>query len=242
MHASQKLAVRIAALGLGLGAVAIPVTVAHASVPHGTTASPTLTVTPDSGLKDGDKVTVSGTNFPASKTPVYVTQCSTNTGDASDCNLNEVNTDGSTDSSGSFSGVKYTVNTGKFGSASCKPGGTCYIAASTAITGQDTTNSALAPITFATGKGLKTKTSAKFATSSDKVKGKVTVAGTGVKGVKAVLDLKAHGKWKKVEKLKTGKGGKFTSRKLTRSGKYEVKTPKQKPYKASHSKVIKVKV
>ena len=58
-----------------------------------------------------------------------------------------------------------------------------------------------------------------------------------------MLDIRKGGHWNKVATLKTHKGGKFHSAKL-KSGKYEVKTPKQskggKTYGASHSKPVKV--
>jgi hypothetical protein len=240
MHVSGKLALRVAVIGVALGAIAAPATMAHAGAPRGTTATPTVTVTPDTGLKNGAKVTVSGTNFPANQSMVFVTECSSAANPAN-CDLSNVDTSGSTDGSGSFSGVTYTVHTGTIGSKSCNAGSTCFIGATTSPVSQDSTNSASAKITFAGSAKAKTTTKAKFAAKSHRITGKVKAAGKGVKGLKTKLEIRKHGHWKMVATLKTHKGGAFASKKIHKSGTYEVKTPKQKSFGASHSKKIKVK-
>lgn len=240
MRLSATLALRAAAVGVTLGAVVVPVSLAHATVPHGTAAaSPTVTVNPDTNVKNNSTVKVSGTNFPASKTPLYVIECS-GTKSQTNCDTGTLNFSGSTDSSGSFSDVKVKVHTGTVGDGTCKAGGKCYIAASTSTTPSKST-SGFAKFTFAKAATVATKTAAKFSTTLDKIVGTVKAGGKGVSGLKAKLEIRSHGKWKKVATLKTHKHGAFTSKKITKNGKYEVATPKQKSYGASKSKVVKVK-
>jgi len=205
-------------------------------------ALPSLTVKPSKGIHDGQKVKVSGKNFPANK-PLAIVVCASKT-DKTKCDQ----TDGSllthsTNGSGSFSNVKVSVFTKGTQSGTCKPGGKCYVAATTDITGQgaDPYQTAETRI-HVVASVFKTKTTA--AAHGTKVAGKVKAGKKGVKGLKVVLDMK-HGKhWKKVAGSKTKKGGKFHFTGLS-TGKYEVKTPKQhkggKTYGASHSKKVHVK-
>jgi hypothetical protein len=225
-----------------MGAVAVPASMAHASAPHVRAAAdaPAITVTPDTNVKDGSKVTVSGTGFPASTSPVYVVECSGTSGQA-DCDTGTVNFSGSTDAQGSFSNIKVGVHTGTVGDGTCKAGGTCFIAASTSTSG-DPSQSATHEFTFGKGSAShKTTTKASFVPKANRVIGTVTSGGKGVKGLKTKLERRAHGTWKKVATLTTHKDGVFGSKKLKKDGKYLVKTPKQKKYQASKSKVVKVK-
>jgi Neocarzinostatin family len=200
---------------------------------------PAVTVKPDTNVKDGGTVKVSGTGFPANQPTVYVVECSGPS--QAQCDLGTLKT-GSTNASGAFKNVKLTVHTGTVGTGSCKAGKACLVAASTSTT-PDATDQGAAPFTFAkAAKAAATKTKASFSKKNDKISGDVSAAGKGVKGLKTELDIKAGKKWKKVDGLTTGKGGAFSSAKLKKSGKYEVSTPKQGKYGASHSKVIKVKV
>jgi hypothetical protein len=203
-------------------------------------ALPSVTVVPNTNVKNGSTVTVSGANFPPNKAPLFVLECSGPT--SAQCDTGTLNLTGSTDAEGSFSGITVKVHTGAVGTGTCKAGGTCLIAASTSQT-PDSSQAGAGVFTFAkAAKTIATKTTAKV--SHSKVVGKVKAAGKGVSGLKTFLDRKVGTKWHKVATLHTHKGGKFHSKKLTKSGKYEVKTPKQhkgsKTYGASHSKVVKV--
>jgi hypothetical protein len=206
-------------------------------------AVPTITATPSTGVKLGQTVKVSGKNFKPSST-VALTACSSPSGDTSKCDISNANFTHSTDASGSFKNLKVLIATAGNG-GKCKAGKTCFIAATTDISGQgaDKSQDAVTTIKLASASAkVSTKTHAKA--KGSKVVGSVKAGGKGVKGLKVVLDEK-HGKhWKKVDSSKTKKAGKFKFSKLS-SGKYEVKTPKQtkggKTYGASHSHKVHVK-
>lgn len=201
---------------------------------------PSITVTPSKGIHDGNNVKVIGKDFPATKT-VAITTCSSKT-DTSKCDVGHADVSHTTDGSGSFKAAKFTVHTTASGGM-CKPGGKCFLAATTDLVGMgaDKSQDAVTKITVV-AKTTATKTSAKALKGH--VVGKVKAGKKGVKGLKTVLDIRKGGHWKKVATLKTHRGGKFHSAKLTKSGKYEVKTPKQskgaKVYGKSHSKPVKI--
>jgi hypothetical protein len=224
------------------------ITFASSTPPTG----PAVTVTPNSGLKAGDTVTVGGSGFPASMT-VYVLECSGTSGQAA-CDIGTLNATGKTGADGSFSGITVKIVTGAVGTGTCTAGKTCFIAASTSLTGVKA-DSGAAPITFAKGpstSAAKTKTSAKKVAAGAKfrISGTIKAAGKGVSGLKAVLYVRAKGSktWKKVSTLTTHAGGAFKSAKLGTPShteqfivKHKKQTHKGTVYGASSSKVITVK-
>jgi hypothetical protein len=211
-------------------------------------AGPTVTVTPATGVKDGDTVTLSGTGFAAS-TGLFAVECA---GSGSgpppaqaDCDLGTLTTS-TTDATGAFSGVKIVVHTGAVGDKTCDAGGSCDIVVTTSMTAPDATNSAIGTFTFAAGttpppaKHHATRTKAKFSSKNSEIAGTVSSAGTGVKGLKTELELKHGHKWKTVDTAKTHSGGAFAYDDVTKSGTYEVKTLKNATYKGSTSDKVTV--
>lgn len=240
MHLSGKLALRVAAVGVSGAAVLIPTAVTTTA--HAATV-PSITVTPNANLVDGQVVHVSGTDFPPKAEPVAVVTCNALTGESA-CDTSHP-TLGQTDATGSFTNLAVKVYTTASGGM-CAAGSSCYVVATTDLSQSgtpDPSQEAYAPVTFAKTTSAATKTAAHY--KKHKVVGAVTSNGTGVKGLKALLEMRKHGHWKKVATLKTKASGAFTSKKLHKAGTYEVKTPKQTKgtvvYKASHSKKIKVK-
>ena len=149
MSRNSRIAVGVIATAAAVGAALVPATQAFA-------AAPSITVTvnePDPSLlaQDGDTVTVSGTGFPASTT-VYVSECSTSTGTASNCDQTPADggvTAGSTDASGAFTISNLVVRTETLGSASCGAGDTCYVGATTDPTAPNpATNTAIGSFKF----------------------------------------------------------------------------------------------
>lgn len=251
MRLSSKIAIRVAALSVAATAIGLPITAVQATA----AAGPTITVTPNSNLKSGTTVTVSGTGFPQHNATIYVVECSGTSGQAA-CDISTVDLSQKTTGTGSFSGAKVTVHTGKVGNGKCLAGkSNCIIAASTSTSGVKA-DSDTAPITFKAVASIKTTTSAKAsakkvpATKKFTISGTVKAAGKGVSGLKVVLYDRATAKkaWKKLSTLTTNSGGKFKSGKLKgpkSSEQYLVKHLKGahggKTYGASSSKVITVK-
>jgi hypothetical protein len=204
---------------------------------------PTVTVSPATGVKDGQTVTVHGTGFPASQPTVYALECSGTSGQAA-CDVGTLDATGHTDASGSFT-AHVKVHTGAVGNGTCKAGKTCYIAAATSTT-PDATSSGAGAFTFAAGSGshkpAATKTKAAFSKKKDAIAGVVSSHGKGIKGLKTKLELKKGKHWKTVDSAKTHKHGAFVYKHIKKNGKYEVKTLKTSKYKGSTSKAIKVKV
>ena len=145
MRFSGKLALRVGALGVAAAAIVVPATAAHA-------VAPSITVAPNTGLHDGDVVSVSGSNFANASTAFSIVECSDSNPGAhcvADCDVTP-HTGGTTDASGNVPATNFTVHEGAIGSngATCPPsasGGICFIAVSTDGGGAD---SAIAPITF----------------------------------------------------------------------------------------------
>jgi hypothetical protein len=201
-----------------------------------------ITISPTTKVKSGSDITVTGTGF-APKASFYAVECS-GTGGQADCDTSALGT-GTTDASGNVSGVKVPVHTGKVGDGTCNPGKTCYIAATTDPSGQDTSQQAAATFTFASGSTpppshSATKTKAAFSSSKDAIIGAVTSHGTGVKGAHVKLELKKGSHWKTVASTKTHKGGAFSFKHIA-SGKYKIKAAAHGKFKGSTSKTIKAK-
>jgi hypothetical protein len=208
---------------------------------------PSITVKPSKGIHSGDTVKVSGQDFPANK-PLALSTCTSKSGDISKCDSTDASLgDAVTDGSGSFKNAKLKVYAKGDKGGLCKVGGKCFVGATTDISdnppGADKSQDAAARIHLV-GNAIATKTKAAFVSKTSKIVGKVKAHNKGVAGLKEVLDRRKGGHWTKVDSFKSHKGGKFHSSKLTKSGKYRVKTPKQtkgsKSYGSSHSKAIHV--
>jgi hypothetical protein len=118
-----------------------------------TPSGPTITVDPSTGLTDGQRVTITGTGFPAKDSLVAI-QCSPLAATASnaiaECDIGAANLGVKSDASGGFT-TSLVVHTGKIGSdpaAVCPPAtGNCLIAVSEASASSSVRASA--DITFA---------------------------------------------------------------------------------------------
>lgn len=121
---------------------------AHATITFGAApAGPSLTVSPATGLKNGQSVTVTGTGFTPSDS-VYVIECLATATSSAGCNTAgatpvKVNADGTLPS------TTFTVVTGTVGTGTC--GTTASNSASCAVTVANASggDAAAAPITFA---------------------------------------------------------------------------------------------
>ncbi|MBV9869457.1 MAG: hypothetical protein JO214_02425 [Frankiaceae bacterium] len=211
------------------------------------TFAPVVALTPSKNIKDGTTVNVSGYGFLDSKkgADLIVTECALPPGQTT-CGTNIVFA--KLGASGQFSKVPLTLHTGQQGtdtSSTCEVGTPCLVAATTDTSGENPDLSGAAGFAFVKGHATTppaaTKTTAKFHKKSDKITGKVTSGGSGVKGLKTELDKRKAGHWKMVDSAKTHKGGKVAY-KHVKNGKYRIATHKSKHYKASHSKPVKAKV
>jgi hypothetical protein len=113
MRFTSKIVMRVAALGVATAAIGLPLTSmtsAHATV------APSLTVNTSISLADGEAITVTGANFPASSA-YSLLQCVTPTTGAGSCDLAHA-TGGLTDTSGGFT-TSYTVHSGTIGDGVC---------------------------------------------------------------------------------------------------------------------------
>jgi len=139
-------------------------------------AAPSATVSPNTGLKNGDKVTVSVKGYPASQSGLLIVECNPTalkSPGAAHCditNLGSMTIDASGNGTATF-----TVKTGTIGDGACNPGDTCAIAVSNAS--GDPTLTAGAPITFA---GAPTAPSAAPTTGTSG--GSTTTGGSTVTG------------------------------------------------------------
>jgi hypothetical protein len=94
-----------------------------------------LTITPDTGLSDGQTVQLKGTGFAKAGETLQATECAdkgTQTG-AGDCDLRNLKVLGAADSSGTVSG-SFTVHKGPFGSNNivCSASQKCLVSIATA--------------------------------------------------------------------------------------------------------------
>ena len=149
MHLKSRVILGAATAATAIGAALIPATMAAA-------AAPAVTATWDGqaggfGVQDGNPVAVSGTGFPASVT-VYVSECSTLTGGAADCDQDPSNggvSIGQTDANGAFSVTNFVARTETLGSKTCGAGSSCYVVATTNPQAPDpTTNTGDAALQF----------------------------------------------------------------------------------------------
>ena len=197
--------------------------------------APVLTISPSTDVANGATIAVEGIGFKPAST-VYIVQCASHAQETCDVtNLKAV----TPDADGKFS-TELTVHTGDIGfsGAKCVAGGKCLIAAGDPT---DDANTGRASFTFAAGsKAVATKTTASLVKASNKIAGKVTASGKGVKGLNVRVQHLVGKTWKTVAKLTTAKGGAFSSKPVKDAGSYRVATPKQGTYKGSVSAVVKV--
>jgi hypothetical protein len=154
MHLKSRVILGAATAATAIAAALIPATMAAA-------AAPAVTATWDGqaggfGVQDGSIVAVAGTGFPASVT-VYVSECSTLTGGAADCDADPSNGGvaiSQTDASGAFSipataSAPFIARDETLGSKTCGAGSGCFVVATTNPQAPDpTTNTASAALTF----------------------------------------------------------------------------------------------
>jgi hypothetical protein len=191
-----------------------------------------ISVTPNTNVTNGEKLTVSGYGFAPAMT-AYVTECANPPG-ATTCD-GASNVQVQTDANGLLNGAQVTAVTGTWGSKSCAAGGICLITATTDITGEAPDASAAAAFTFAKAQPTtKAKTSVFISGSVShhkvKVSGAIESKNAGVSGLAVTLYDRAKGtkKWHKVKSAKSGKNGVFHFTGLTHH------THKEQ-YKASHA-------
>ena len=106
---------------------AVPVAAAALAlaIPSAAFAATSLSVSPSSGLKDGQSVSVTGSGYPASTT-IYVVECANLTGQAG-CDITRLGT-AQSDATGAIN-TKFTVHTGTIGNGTCDATHPCYISA-----------------------------------------------------------------------------------------------------------------
>jgi Neocarzinostatin family len=144
MRVRSRLAVRVAVVGVTLGAVAIPLaaTQAHA-------AGAAVTLSASTSLTNGEKITVSGTGF-TPNAGVSILVCSAIPSAATpppECDITNVAA-AATDGSGAFAATDFTVKAGAIGNGTCPgkaPADQCYLA----VSDQTQAGTVLTPIGFA---------------------------------------------------------------------------------------------
>lgn len=106
---------------------AVPVAAAALALalPTAAFAAGSVSVSPSSGLKDGQSVNVTGSGFPASTT-IYVVECANLTGQAG-CDITRLG-QAQSDAGGKISAA-FTVHTGTIGNGTCDATHACYISA-----------------------------------------------------------------------------------------------------------------
>ncbi len=129
---------------------------AHASITFAALASPTLSVSPSTGLKNGEKVTITGSGFTAGDS-LFAVECLATATSAAGCN-----TAGATpitaNSDGTLPSTTFTVTAGTIGSGACGTKAAnaraCVITVATAAG----TDAGAAPIQFAVAKARVVRT------------------------------------------------------------------------------------
>ncbi|MGC8499176.1 MAG: neocarzinostatin apoprotein domain-containing protein [Acidimicrobiales bacterium] len=117
------------------------------AAPAAATSAPSLTVTPATGLTNGEKVTITGSGFTPSDS-LYATECLATATSAADCNVSTatpitVNTDGTLPS------TTFTVVTGTVGGATCGTSAADAASCVIMVANSSEGDRAAAPIAFA---------------------------------------------------------------------------------------------
>jgi hypothetical protein len=213
---------------------------------------PAVYVSKATGLVNGQLITVSGAGYLPSGVTVYMTQCSAIDEGQAGCDLGTIKTT-TTDANGAWSIPNVPVKTGTVGDHKCSPGGTCYIVATTDLSGADLHQAGAAPIAFKPYTNLTTVVTVGAPTSVKPgrtflVKGQTKVGTKAVNGLIVTLYQRAKGTtaWTKVATVKTRtigtlRGAYHFSRTMPRHAEqYQVRHPKQiislNVYKAAISK------
>ena len=108
---------------------------------------PTVTVTPSTGLTNGESVMVSGSGF-ADGESVYILECQNPPTGQSSCNVGGV-VPATTDGSGNLPSTAFTVTTGVFGTTTCGTGPSDLSNCLIEVANLTETDAGGAPITFA---------------------------------------------------------------------------------------------
>jgi hypothetical protein len=141
MRLAGTFAVRVGAVAVAAWAILAPVTAAHA-------ATPTISVTPATGLVDGQTVTVTGSGFSAGA-PFFFVECNVIPPPGTACESSTA-VQGVIGGDGSVSATPFTVHKGAVGNGSCPPakaGNTCYLVLTT-DQNLSAAKTAAAPISF----------------------------------------------------------------------------------------------
>jgi hypothetical protein len=147
MQLRARLLTRVAAVGVSVAAVAVPLSMTTAA--HAITG-PTVTVTVNDQLVNGQTIKVSATGLGASQ-QAYIGECVTNNpADTAGCDTNPSDLGmATTDGTGAFTGASFKVHAGAIGNGFC-PGksapGSCYVSVATL---SPSTVVAYAKVTFA---------------------------------------------------------------------------------------------
>lgn len=144
----RKIATSIAALAMMAGGMAFVGAIGSGAA---TVSVPTITITPSSGLTNGQVVTVTGTGFTPNAS-VAAVECNGSALTAAGCNTTAPNIL-SVDASGDFSDTNFAVATGTVGNGTCGTSATD----ATCLISIGTTSGALltfATMSFASGPGL----------------------------------------------------------------------------------------
>lgn len=199
---------------------------------------PAVYVSKATGLVNGELITVSGAGYLPNKT-LYMTECSAINEGTAGCDLGTIQS-ATTDANGAWTIPDVPVETGAVGDHSCNPGSTCYIVATTDISGADLHQAAATPIAFKPYNFLTTAVTIGAPTSVKPgktflVKGQTKVGTKAINGLTVTLYQRAKGttKWIKVTSTKTKtigtlKGAYHFSRTMPKHAEqYQVRHPKQ---------------
>jgi len=144
----RRIATSIAAMAMVVGVMA---TVGAIGAGAATVSVPTITITPSSGLTNGQVVTVTGTGF-APNASVAAVQCNGSATTEVGCDISAPNLI-TVNASGDFSDTNFTVATGTIGNGTCGTSATD----ATCLISVGTSSGALltfATMSFASGPGL----------------------------------------------------------------------------------------
>ncbi len=109
--------------------------------------SPKLTVTPATGLKNGETVTVKGSGFKP-KDSVYLVECLRKAKGSAQCSIDGIPTPITIGKKGTFPATKFKVATGKVGTGSCGTKKANLTNCDLSVGNANGGDSATAPITF----------------------------------------------------------------------------------------------
>ncbi len=145
----KRVMTSIASMALVFGGWAISAAPAGAA----TSYTPSITVTPNIGLTNGQTVTITGSGFSPSEPSLVAVECNLKATDESGCNVGTF-APVTIDSSGNVTSLTFDVQTGTVGNGTCGTSAadaTCFISIGSMTTGADVAH---ATIAFATGPGV----------------------------------------------------------------------------------------